>query len=76
MKQGTVVRLPDGREGTVVYHNLDGYGVRWGRVDSAEWSQPPEAMLRESYPSADCECVGREYERVSGAEAAGDAGKG
>lgn len=32
MKPGTIVRLPDGREGTVVYHGLDGYGIRWGRV--------------------------------------------
>lgn len=27
-----VVRLPDGREGTVVYHGLIGYGIAWGRV--------------------------------------------
>ena len=33
MKAGTIVRLPDGREGTVVYHGLDGYGIRWGRID-------------------------------------------
>ena len=32
MKAGTIVRLPDGREGTVVYHGLDGYGIRWGRI--------------------------------------------
>ena len=31
MKAGTIVRLPDGREGTVVYHGLDGYGIKWGR---------------------------------------------
>ena len=33
MTPGTIVRLPDGREGTVVYHSLDGYGIRWGRID-------------------------------------------
>ena len=33
MKPGTIVRLPDGREGTVVYHGLIGYGIRWGRID-------------------------------------------
>jgi hypothetical protein len=35
---GTVVRLSNGREGTVVYHGLDGYGIKWGRhkVDEAE----------------------------------------
>jgi hypothetical protein len=31
MKPGTIVRLPDGREGTVVFHGLSGYGVKWGR---------------------------------------------
>lgn len=31
MKAGTIVRLSDGREGTVVYHGLDGYGIKWGR---------------------------------------------
>lgn len=37
MRPGTIVRLPDGRDGTVVYHGLDGYGIRWGRheVDEA-----------------------------------------
>ena len=33
MKPGTFVRLPDGREGTVVYSGLDGYGIVWGRQD-------------------------------------------
>jgi len=32
VRPGTVVVLPDGREGTVVYHGLDGYGIRWGRL--------------------------------------------
>ena len=38
MKAGTWIRLPDGREGTVVYHGLDGYGIKWGlhEVDAAE----------------------------------------
>lgn len=31
MKPGTLVRLEDGREATVVYHGLDGYGVQFGR---------------------------------------------
>jgi len=30
MKAGTHVRLPDGREGTVVYNGLDGVGIKWG----------------------------------------------
>ncbi|MFA6064006.1 MAG: hypothetical protein WC736_15565 [Gallionella sp.] len=31
MKAGTVVRLSDGRYGTVVYNGLDGVGIKWGR---------------------------------------------
>jgi len=81
MRPGTVVRLPDGRVGTVVYHNLDGYGIIWGEVevdvdkilDTAplfggpphDWPYEPEAMLREPYPSAALECVGEEFEIVS-----------
>jgi hypothetical protein len=30
MKAGTHVRLPDGREGTVVYNGLDGVLIAWG----------------------------------------------
>ncbi len=33
MKPGTVVELPDGRRGTVVYHGLDGYGIMWGEIE-------------------------------------------
>jgi hypothetical protein len=47
MKPGTVVQLPDGRVGTVVYHGLDGYGIKWGRrklsatmVESSLGTQP------------------------------------
>lgn len=73
MKPGTIVKLPDGREGTVVYHHLDGYGIRWGRLDvdvdalnrfQAGDEFAPEAMLRNHYPSATLECVGEEYEIV------------
>jgi len=30
-KLGTIVRVPDGREGTVVFNGLMGVGVKWGR---------------------------------------------
>ena len=33
MKAGTHVKLPDGREGTVVYYGLDGVGIKWGLHD-------------------------------------------
>lgn len=78
MKPGTLVKLPDGREGTVVYHGLDGYGVKWGRhhfdpsaipanlfgeaPEDYEWL--PDAMLRKPYPSAAQECVGDEWEII------------
>ena len=29
-KLGTIVRLPDGRTGTVVFNGLTGIGIRWG----------------------------------------------
>jgi len=77
MKPGTIVKLPDGREGTVTYHHLDGYGIRWGRmavdVDAlnafeAGDEYAPEAMLRDPYPSATIECVGSDYEVVASSE--------
>ena len=30
LRLNTVIRLPDGREGTICYHNLDGDGGVWG----------------------------------------------
>lgn len=30
MKVGTIIKLPDGRIGTVVYNGLDGVGIKWG----------------------------------------------
>lgn len=33
MQAGKIVRLPDGREGTVVYNGLDGVGIKWGRYN-------------------------------------------
>lgn len=30
LKQGTIIELPDGRRGTVVYNGLDGQGIKWG----------------------------------------------
>lgn len=80
MKPGTFVRLPDGREATVVYHSLIGYGIRWGRIpvdveaiyeccplfgdDSPPEVPEPEALLRNHWPTAPMECVGEEYEVI------------
>ena len=33
MRPGTIVKLQDGREATVVYNSLMGYGVKIGRFD-------------------------------------------
>lgn len=36
VKAGTMVKLPDGRIGTVVYNGLDGVGIKWGEHDVDE----------------------------------------
>ena len=36
MKPGTIVQLPDGRVGTVVFNGLCGVGIKWGRHDVTE----------------------------------------
>jgi hypothetical protein len=79
MKAGTIVRLADGREGTVVYNGLDGVGIKFGRhaitltdvegnglFGQAPTDYPyyPNAMLRETYPSADLPCVGTNFEVI------------
>jgi hypothetical protein len=72
VKAGTLVRLPDGREGRVVYHNLDGYGIIWGSepldamVILAGDGPAPEAKLRAPYEGQDegVEYVGDDYEIV------------
>lgn len=32
-KPGTIIKLPDGREGTIVYNGLDGEGIIFGRIN-------------------------------------------
>lgn len=75
MKAGTIIELPDGREGTVVYNGLVGYGIKWGRHDITEADIPtglfcnvpddyeyePNALLRDHWDGAELECVGEEY---------------
>lgn len=74
MKPGAIIELPDGRRGTLTYHNLDGRGGIWGEHDLSHlpegfddgWPEP-EFMLRDPYPSfaewhgPDCEAVGEDY---------------
>lgn len=47
MKIGTIVELVDGRRGTVVYHGLDGYGIKWGEhiVTSADLAGTSGGLL-------------------------------
>jgi len=75
----TVIRLPDGRVGTICYNWLDGCGGVWGKhkfemPDGGFGNLPhPQFMLREKELSAllkghhtsDLECVGEEYEVIS-----------
>lgn len=68
MKLNTRIKLPDGREGTICYHNLDGYGGIWGHH---EFTMPrggfgdelpePNFMLRDTLCSSGIECVGSDY---------------
>lgn len=62
LKLGTVIILPDGRQATVVYHGLDGYGIKWGRHEAPACVKlKSDAMLREDYPGAEFECVGKKW---------------
>ncbi|KKR01600.1 MAG: hypothetical protein UT24_C0003G0007 [Candidatus Woesebacteria bacterium GW2011_GWB1_39_12] len=71
----TVIKLPDGRIGTICYNWLDGCGGIWGkkhfdteeRMDNPDLPEP-EFMLREKEIEGklrgleNAECVGEEYE--------------
>jgi len=57
MKPNTIIRLPDGRIGTICYNHLDGMGGVWGihkfpesafTVDS-DLLPAPDFLLRERY---------------------------
>lgn len=74
----TVIRLPDGREGTICYHSLDGQGGVWGRhtfemPEGGFGDLPsPDFMLREKSLESllrmdhknTMECVGGHFEVV------------
>lgn len=80
MKLNTVIRLPDGREGTICWNHLDGSGGIWGRHTfkmpySGFGDLPePDFMLREKSVQEllrrgphrnDIECVGLDYEIIN-----------
>ena len=60
---GSLVQTPDGKLWTIVYNNLDGYGVVEGDepdfidADGDDLVEPTH-MLREPYPSCKYPCVG------------------
>jgi hypothetical protein len=88
VKLNTIIRLPDGREGTIAYHFLDGYGGVWGRqafdksleritdeLPAPDFMLRPkelEGSLRRSGHKPEMECVGEEYEVVEQPEAKED----
>lgn len=57
-ERGALVKVKDGRKGHVNYSNWEGFGIRW---EDADETQPPDALLREPFPTAKYECVGREF---------------
>jgi hypothetical protein len=75
MKLNTIIKLPDGRIGTICYNYLDGIGGVWGEQT---FEMPPngfgdlpepEFMLRDKSlqgrvggPAS--ECVGKDYELI------------
>jgi hypothetical protein len=72
VKLNTIIRLPDGREGTICYHNLDGDGGVWGqhtfqmpRDGFGEELPRPDFILRDKSLQGrvgfNAECVGEEY---------------
>jgi len=72
MRLNTIIKLPDGRVGTICYHNLDGCGGVWGKhkfemPEGGFGNLPePEFMLRDSsmqgrVGSEKSECVGEDY---------------
>lgn len=60
---GSLVETPDGKMWTIVYNNLDGYGVIEGNhpeivgADDGALYRPTH-MLREDYATAELPCVG------------------
>ena len=76
MKLNTRIRTPDGRIGTMCYHNLDGDGGVWGEHtftmpenNFSDALPAPDFMLRDASMQGrtgnpEAECVGEDYEVV------------
>jgi hypothetical protein len=72
VKPNTHIVLQDGREATVVWHWLNGYGIKWGHHTFDVDDLPePDALLREPHRSIafpGIECVGEAYRVAEGAD--------
>ena len=55
MKLGTHIRLPDGREATVVFNSLIGVGIKWGlhNPDPADFEGTDGNSVRSDLPYED-----------------------
>ena len=60
----TVIKLPDGRIGTICYNWLDGCGGIWGKkhFDTAEFMLREKEIEGKLRGLENAECVGEEYE--------------
>lgn len=80
MKLNTIIKLPDGRIGTICWNNLDGSGGVWGRClfampkggfggdlpvpDFMLRPKSLERILKKAGHKSDIECVGEDYEVI------------
>ncbi len=79
MELNTVIKLPDGRVGTICYYFLDGFGGVWWRhsfeMPEGGFGDLPrpdfmlrekslEPFLRERGHKSDMECVGNDFEII------------
>ena len=51
MKLGTIIRLPDGRIGTICWHHLDGYGGVWDEHDFSQVDLSVNSGFSEELPA-------------------------
>lgn len=73
MKLNTIIQLPDGRTGTICYHNIDGYGGIWGyhsfKMPEGGFGDlpKPEFMLRDKKLESrlGIECVGEDFRVIT-----------
>ena len=67
MKLNTIIKLPDGRIGTICYNHLDGYGGVWG-IHSFVM---PESGFGDELPRPEFMLRGKSLERLIGVDCVG-----